>query len=108
MEQELRRALLHGFTQTEVDEAKARYINAAEQAVKRAPTRESAGLAMGFIGSIGKKSVFTTPDTSLELVKKGLAKLTPTDCHKAFQKFWDTTDLSFRSHQSKGRRRHHR
>ncbi|MDG1072124.1 MAG: insulinase family protein [Akkermansiaceae bacterium] len=95
MEQELRRALLHGFTQTEVDEAKARYINAAEQSVKRAPTRESAGLAMGFIGSIGKKSVFTTPDTNLELAKKGLAKLTPANCHKAFQKFWDTNDLSF-------------
>ncbi len=94
MEQELRRAFLHGFTQTEVDEAKARYINAAEQAVKRAPTRESAGLAMGLIGSIGKKSVFTTPDTSLELAKKGLTRLSPGDCHKAFQKFWDTKDLS--------------
>jgi len=94
MEQELRRALLHGFTQTEFDEAKARYINAAEQAVKRAPTRESAGLAMGFIGSIGKKSVFTTPETSLELAKKGLANLTPADCHKAFRVFWDTKDLS--------------
>ncbi|MDA7888625.1 insulinase family protein, partial [Akkermansiaceae bacterium] len=95
MEQEYRRALEHGFTQTEVDEAKARYINAAEQAVKRAPTRESAGLAMAFINSIGDGKVFTTPETSLELARKGLADLTPESCHKAFKEFWDTDDLSF-------------
>jgi len=36
LEQEFRRALEHGFTQAELDEAKANVLNSLEQAVKRA------------------------------------------------------------------------
>ena len=52
IEQELRRAVEHGFTESELEEMKAHALNAAEQAVKRAPTRQSAGIAMGLISSI--------------------------------------------------------
>lgn len=94
LEQEFRRALLHGFTQAEIDEMAARLINSAEQAVKRAPTRESAGLAMAFVNAIGNKRVFTTPETNLEITKAGVAALTPEKVHAAFKKFWDQQDRS--------------
>lgn len=94
LEQEFRRALLHGFTQAEIDEMAAHLINSAEQAVKRAPTRESAGLAMAFINAINNKNVFTTPETNLEITNLAIATLTPENVHAAFKKFWDKEDRS--------------
>lgn len=94
LEQELRRVVSFGFTDAELEEAKARFLNMAEQAVKRKDTRRSDGIAMSFVNAVGQKSVFTTPEADLELVKSSLEKLTKEDCHKAFNEFWDTKDLS--------------
>ncbi|MDB4302267.1 insulinase family protein [bacterium] len=94
LEQEFRRALLHGFTRAEIDEVSAGIINSAEQAVKRAPTRESDGLAMAFVGAIGGKKVFTTPEASLALTKEGVASLSPEKCHADFKEFWAGNDRS--------------
>lgn len=94
LEQEFRRALLHGFTQAEIDEVSAGIINAAEQAVKRAPTRESDGLAMAFVGAIGGKKVFTTAEDDLALTKEGVASLSPEKCHADFKEFWAGDDRS--------------
>jgi hypothetical protein len=49
---------------------------------------------MQFIGAIGERNVFTTPETNLELAKSALGKITTEDCQKAFNEFWDTKDLS--------------
>lgn len=94
LEQELRKAVQFGFTEEELKEVKANLINSAEEAVKRKDTRRSNGIAMQFIGAIGEKNVFTTPETDLELVKSTLGKITAEDCQKAFNEFWDTKDLS--------------
>lgn len=94
LEQELRKAVQFGFTDDELKEVKANLINGAEEAVKRKDTRRSNGIAMQFIGAIGEKNVFTTPETDLELVKSALEKITAEDCQKAFNEFWDTKDLS--------------
>ena len=94
LEQELRRVVSFGFTEAELEEAKARFLNMAEQAVKRKDTRRSDGIAMGLINAIGQKNVFTTPDDELALAQAALEKLTTEDCHKAFNEFWDTQDLS--------------
>ena len=94
VEQELRRAVTYGFTKTELEEAKANLINQGEEAVKRKDTRRSAGIASSFVSAIGMKRVFTTPETSLELAKKALDKITTKDCQKAFNEFWNTEDLS--------------
>ncbi len=94
LEQELRKAVKFGFTQDELDEAKARFINLAEEAVKRKDTRRSPGIAMSFVSAIGQQSVFTTPEDDLDLVKEALAKITTESCQKAFNEFWDTDDLS--------------
>ena len=94
LEQELRRAVKFGFTSDELSEAKARIINSAEEAVKRKNTRRSSGISMSFIGSIGPKKVFTTPEANLALVQEALSNITVDDCKKAFNEFWETEDLS--------------
>lgn len=97
LEQELRRALEHGFTQSELDEISARLLNAYEQAVKAAPTRKSdgrGGLASQLARSINGKDVFTTPEEDLRIVSEGLKSITVEDCHKAFAEFWNTEDFT--------------
>ena len=94
METQLRKAIKFGFTAPELEEAKARIINMAEEAVKRKDTRRSPGIAQSFINSINQKNVFTTPEDDLALVKKALGQITAEACQKAFAEFWDTEDLS--------------
>jgi zinc protease len=88
LEQEFRRALEFGFTDAEIAEAKANLRNAYEQAVKTAPSRKSDGIATALARSINGGSVFTTPETDLEIVSKGLDTATPETCHAAFREFW--------------------
>ena len=94
LEQELRRALEHGFTTAELDETKAAIINQAEQAVKRADTRQSSSLAMGLVNSINEKRVFNSPSESLRITKIAVESLTPEKCHEALRDFWKNRDLT--------------
>ena len=94
LEQEFRRALKHGFTESELEEARANVINSLEQAVKRAPTRKAASIAMSYVKATEEGRVVTTPETNLDVISKGLEKITLEDCHQAFKKFWDTQDLA--------------
>jgi zinc protease len=93
LEQEYRRALEHGFTADELAEAKSNLLNAYEQAVKQKPTRKSDGLAMAFVKSINANRVFSTPETDLEIARKGLDAVDPAACHAAFRKFWDAAGM---------------
>jgi len=97
LEQELRRAVEHGFTGSELAEAKANLNNAYEQELKGASTRKSdgrTGLATQLIDTINSNSVFSHPEEDLRVVTIGLKEVTTEACHQAFQKFWDTEDLS--------------
>lgn len=97
LDQELRRALEHGFTQAELDEVSARVLNSYEQAVKTAPTRKSGGrggLASGLASAINAKKVFTTAEDNLKIAKKGLESVTLKDCLSALRKFWGTEDAT--------------
>ena len=94
MEQELRRALEHGFTGAELDEIKAHIRNGAEQAVKSADTRQSQSLAMGLISSINSGRVFTHPRESLRITGMALDALTAEKCHQALRSFWRGKDLT--------------
>jgi zinc protease len=93
LEQEFRRAFEHGFTDGELAEAKSNILNAYEQAVKQKSTRKSDGLAMVFVKSINNNSVFSTPETDLEIAVKGLEAVTPAACHAAFKTFWEATGM---------------
>src|SRR5690606_16184887 len=58
-DQELRRALEHGFQPAELREVVASTRNALEQAVRTAATRRSAALAMQLISAVADEEVFT-------------------------------------------------
>jgi len=84
-EQELRRALEHGFTAAEVKEVVATYLNGLEQAVKTASTRHSGAIAEDIANTILHREVLTAPADDLKLLGPALGKLTPADCEAALR-----------------------
>lgn len=87
-EQELRRALEFGFTEAEVEEQKAIWRNAAEESVKSASTRHSAGLADDMVEAFMADEVFLSPETALELVREAVDGLTPDILLERFRRAW--------------------
>ncbi|MBC7367176.1 MAG: insulinase family protein [Undibacterium sp.] len=87
-DQELRRALTHGFSATELREITANYVNSLEQSVKTASTRHSNALADDLVESVNRDNVFTTPAADLALFKPALAAITPADCLAALRAAW--------------------
>lgn len=84
-EQELRRALEHGFTAGELAEAVANLSNQLEQGAKSASTRRSNFLADTIVGTLLSRDVFTTPASDLALLKPALDALTPANCQAALR-----------------------
>jgi len=84
-EQELRRALDHGFQASELKEVVANTTNNFEQAVKSAATRRSSSLADQIASSILEQEVFVTPADELALFKPALDKVTPAECAAALR-----------------------
>ncbi|HQF38748.1 MAG TPA: insulinase family protein [Opitutaceae bacterium] len=87
-EQELRRALTHGFQPAELREATANMANALEDAVKQAPTRRSSGLAAGLLATIHGHNVFSHPVAIRDLYQPALARVTVDDCLAALREDW--------------------
>ena len=88
-EQELRRALEHGFQAAELAEVTAAMRNALEQAVATAPTRRSPNLAGELVNTLASDTVFTTPQTDLALYAPALATITPEVALKALRDAWN-------------------
>ncbi len=84
-EQELRRALEHGFTAAELKEASANLANYLEQSAKTAPTRHSNQLADEIVRNLVAGEVFTTPAYELALYQPALEKITPEQCRDALR-----------------------
>ncbi len=84
-EQELRRALEHGFQTPELKEVVATYTNALDQAVKTASTRHSPDLANELAESILDQDVFTHPESEREIYQPVLDKITAADCLAALR-----------------------
>jgi len=89
LEQDFRRALQHGFTDAELAEAKANILNSYQEAVKRKDSRKSEELATAIAGSVNDSTVFSTPETNLELGTKALDAITAGMVHEAFKAFWE-------------------
>jgi zinc protease len=87
-EQELRRALEHGFTADELKEAVTDRQSGLRGAVRAAPTRRSAQLAEGIALSLLHRTVFTSPETDVEVLKPALDKVTVADCLAALRADW--------------------
>lgn len=88
-DQELRRALEHGFQPAELREVVAGYLNALEQGVRTAATRRSSSLAGELLDSLAEDTVFTTPADDLALFRPALEKVTVDDCLAALRQAWD-------------------
>jgi zinc protease len=84
-EQELRRALEHGFQPAELREIVANFRNSLEQAVKTAATRRSSDLAGEIVDALVSGDVFTTPADNLALYAPALEKVTPEQCTQALR-----------------------
>ncbi len=93
-EQELRRALEHGFQESELREMTANFRNSLEQSVRTAATRPSGGLATGLISSVVNRTVFTHPTDNLALLGPALDKVTPADCLAALREVWNVPGRS--------------
>lgn len=87
-DQELRRALQHGFQPAELKEVVASAKNGLDQAVRAASTRRSEGLANELAGSVIDREVFTHPDDELALFGPALDKITVEDCLAALRAAW--------------------
>jgi zinc protease len=87
-EQELRRALEHGFQPEELAEAVAEMRNNLEQAVRTAPTRRSPGLAQGIAADLIDDTVSTHPVAERALYEPALAAVTPEACTAALRATW--------------------
>ncbi|MCB1087361.1 MAG: insulinase family protein [Verrucomicrobiae bacterium] len=88
-EQELRRAIEHGFTAAELEEAKANVRNRAEVAAKSMATRKSSDLADTLAARIGERRVFTSPANDLPRVTKELDAITADQCRDLLRGIWD-------------------
>jgi zinc protease len=88
IDQELRRVLGYGFTASELAEAKANFLEQAENAAKSASTRKSRDLSDLVVSRIGSGRVFTHPAADLERVRPLLESLTPEQCHAELKELW--------------------
>ena len=89
-EQELRRALEHGFQPSELKEAVANQLNGLDQAAKGAITRHSDSLATQIAQGVLDRRVFLTPADNQALLKPALEKITVADCVAALREAYAT------------------
>lgn len=87
IEQELRRALEHGFTQAEIDEQLANTRTRLENSVNQAGTRRSTSLA-GTLANSVNDFVVTTPEAGLDRFLSYADDITPEMVHDAFKAQW--------------------
>jgi zinc protease len=93
-EHELRRALQHGFQESELAEMRANMLRNLDEAVEREPTRNSGRIAADIVHAAEERYVPTQAAARRAILKPVLDKLTVEDCHKAFVKAWGDGDLS--------------
>ncbi len=91
-EQELRRALEHGFQPEELTEAVAEMRNNLDQAVRTAATRRSHGLADDITGDLIDDAVSTHPLAEQALYLPALQAVTPAACTQALRAAWSETN----------------
>lgn len=87
-EQELRRALQHGFSDAELQEQLSNLRTAYRNAAAGAATRRSRDLADALVGEFDGRTVFTTPAEDLRLFEAAAAGITRAEVEAAFRAAW--------------------
>lgn len=94
IEQEKRRAQLHGFLQSEIDEEVANRMTFYEQMVLSQETFDSAIFVTYLVDSIKGGFVASTAEDDLRIATMALKNLTADSVHTAFRTYWNTTDIN--------------
>jgi zinc protease len=87
-EQELRRALLHGFSEGEYKEQVANFRTAIKNAADQAGTRQSGRLADQIVGTLDQNNIFTDPASDLALFEATVGTIRVADVTAAFRAAW--------------------
>lgn len=93
IEQELRRGLQFGFTDSEFEEAKASLLKQTKLRAEQATTRQSKALSTQIVSLLAAKRVFTHPADDLPRVEGVLKTLKKDECLDAYRKSWDSKDI---------------
>jgi zinc protease len=88
LEQTLRRALKHGFTRPELERVKKDFRSKLDNAVNKAPTRESRLLARKIIMHLNTDMVFLSPKQSRDLLSPVINSLTLKQAHDSLKESW--------------------
>jgi zinc protease len=91
---ELKRAMTHGFTNSELAAVRADLLAELENQAKAAGTRKSRDLADEMVQALAAEKVITHPAAELPRVREVLATITPAECHAAFREGFGSKDLS--------------
>lgn len=87
-EQELRRALIHGFTGAELKRQLAETATAYRTAAEQADTRTNNGLAGSILNTVGEDSFVTTPAWRLATFTANAPGITLDEVNAAFRRQW--------------------
>ncbi len=93
-EQELRRALTHGFLDEELMEARARGLRRLREAVARQPKASSLGLAESLVAAAENRFIPISANLRLEILEPEVSALTPQDCLASLQSKWKPGEWS--------------
>ena len=93
IEQELRRAVQHGFTEAEFAEATANYLKTVRLRAEQKETRKNSDLANMIVRNIGQRKVFTDPVEDFKRVEVEIASVRAEDCVNALRESWNTKDI---------------
>ena len=91
-EQELRRAIEHGFLESELNEQLANIRTGLENSVERAATRDSTSLASQLANGVNDMRVFTTPQSGLDRFNTYEDEITVDLVYQAFVEQWQGTE----------------
>ena len=94
IEQELRRALEHGFTDAEYAEAKASLLKAARLRAEQSDTRKNADLSNAFVVAIADDKVITDPAADLKRIEDAVATVTAKECVDSLRAAFNTPDIN--------------
>jgi len=87
-EQELRRALLHGFTADEVKLVAQSYRNSLDEAIRTEANRPSQQIAQAIRTALEFNFINSSAATDAELAGPAVDSLTPETCAEAFRSLW--------------------
>lgn len=91
-EQEMRKAVAYGFTESELDEQIANYRKSLQVGVQTAGTRQTPSLAMGIVGSFSGDRVFSTPQDGLKRFESYADDITVEEVSKSFADRWSAIE----------------